>query len=606
MHSCSIWRPDWLKSLVVCLHIRSLCVIESGTGTGLRRGHEISVEMAGYSLLSIFDTSFRPRLDSALWKGNPFTVKTGAMSLLDGLIIVAYLAGMIGLSVYLGRGQSTEEDYFVGGRNLPWWAVGLSTMATQTSAISFISIPAFVALRPGGGLTWLQYELAVPLAIVLVMALLLPFFRRLELVSVYEYLEHRFSPSVRTLVSFIFLLSRGLGTGVAVYASAIVLSVCLEIPLGATILIIGVVTLIYDTIGGISAVVYSDVIQMIILMAGILLCLSYALDDVGGIEAVLQSIPEGRLQTIDPATGLGDGGTVPFWAFLIGGFFLYASYYGTDQSQVQRELSAPSAEETRLSLLFNGFARFPLTLLYVAMGLVVGAVYALSPDLRSTIPPGKPDYLIPQFILLYLPPGVRAILFAALLASAMSSLDSALNSLSAATMRDFIEPRLKSRTRVFRLSKLTTVVWGVAITGFAFLVGRISTTIIESINKIGSAFYGPILAAFLVGVLSGKANASGVICGILAGVGLNLALWLWRPGIHWMWWNCSGCLTSAFVALLVSRLCTSPPSERSESYVLRPRDILKAERRWLPAYLTLILYFLLMLGSLLVIDAVVG
>ena len=530
------------------------------------------------------------------------------MSLLDGSIIVAYLIGMIGLSVYLGRGQSNEEDYFVGGRNLPWWAVGLSTMATQTSAISFISIPAFVALRPGGGLTWLQYELAVPLAILLVMAVLLPFFRRLELVSVYEYLEYRFSPSVRTLVSFIFLLSRGLGTGVAVYASAIVLSVCLEIPLGATILIIGIVTLIYDTLGGISAVVYSDVIQMVILLAGIFLCLGYALVDVGGVEAMMQSIPQDRFRAIDPSTGLGDGGPAPFWAFLIGGFFLYASYYGTDQSQVQRELSAPSADETRLSLLFNGFARFPLTLLYVAMGLVVGAVYTLSPDLRSSIPSDKPDYLIPQFIVLYLPQGVRAVLFAAILASAMSSLDSALNSLSAATMRDFIEPRLKDkhRTRVFRLSKLTTVAWGGVITGFAFLVGRISSTIIESINKIGSAFYGPILAAFLVGVLSRKGNAPGVTTGILAGVGLNLFLWLACPGIHWMWWNCFGCLTTAFVALMVSRLNASPPSERSESYVLRRSGILKTERPWFPAYLSLVLYFCLMLGTLLVIDRLVG
>jgi SSS family solute:Na+ symporter len=187
----------------------------------------------------------------------------------------------------------------------------------------------------------------------------------------------------------------------------------------------------------------------------------------------------------------------------------------------------------------------------------------------------------------------------------MSSLDSALNSLSAATMRDFIEPRLKSRTRVFRLSKVTTVAWGVAITGFAFLVGRISTTVIESINKIGSAFYGPILAAFLVGVLSGKANAQGVIAGILAGVGLNLFLWLDCPGIHWMWWNCFGCLTTAFVALLVSRFSTSPPSERSDSYVLRGRGILKAERRWFPAHLSLIVYFFMMLGSLLLIDRLV-
>jgi SSS family solute:Na+ symporter len=528
------------------------------------------------------------------------------MNLLDGSIVVAYLAGMIGLSVYLGRGQSSEEDYFVGGRKLPWWAVGLSTMATQTSAISFISIPAFVALRPGGGLTWLQYELAVPLAILLVMAFLLPFFRRLELVSVYEYLEYRFSPSVRTLVSLIFLLSRGLGTGVAVYASAIVLSVCLGIPLWATILIIGMVTLIYDTLGGISAVVYSDVIQMVILVAGILVCLGYALSDVGGVEAVLRSVPDERLRTIDPSTGLGSGGAVPFWAFLIGGFFLYASYYGTDQSQVQRELSAPSADETRLSLLFNGLARFPLTLLYVAMGLVVGAVYALAPELRSSVPPDRPDYLIPQFVLLYLPPGVRAILFAALLASAMSSLDSALNSLSAATMRDFIEPRVRNRSRIFRLSKLTTVAWGLAITGFAFLVGRISATIIESINKIGSAFYGPILAAFLVGVLSRRANARGVIAGILAGVCLNLYLWAACPAVHWMWWNCLGCLTSVLVALFVSSVSASPPREQTRHYVLSCSAVLRSERSWLTAYLSMILYFLLILGSLLLIDRLAG
>jgi SSS family solute:Na+ symporter len=194
----------------------------------------------------------------------------------DWFVISAYMCAMIGLSVWIGRGQSSNEDYFVGGRNLPWWAVGLSTMATQTSAISFISIPAFVALKSGGGLTWLQYELAVPLAIILVMAFLIPFFRRLKLISVYGYLEERFDPSVRSLVSLIFLISRGLGSGVGVYASAIVLAVCLGVPLWATILIIGVVTIIYDTIGGISAVVYSDVIQMAILVSGIILCIAYA------------------------------------------------------------------------------------------------------------------------------------------------------------------------------------------------------------------------------------------------------------------------------------------------------------------------------------------
>ena len=136
------------------------------------------------------------------------------MNSLDWSIIITYLCAMIGLSIFLGRNQSNEEDYFVGGRKLSWWAVGISTMATQTSAISFISIPAFVALREGGGLTWLQYELAVPLAIILVMVFLIPFFRKLQLVSVYEYLEWRFGPSVRYLVSGVFLVSRGLATGV--------------------------------------------------------------------------------------------------------------------------------------------------------------------------------------------------------------------------------------------------------------------------------------------------------------------------------------------------------------------------------------------------------
>ncbi len=143
------------------------------------------------------------------------------MNFLDWTVIMFYFVGMIGLSVYLGRRQSSQEDYFVGGRKLSWWAVGLSTMATQTSAISFISIPTFVALKAGGGLTWLQYELAVPLAIIVVMVFLIPLFRELQLVSVYEYLEFRYNRSVRQLVSGIFLISRALGTGVGVYASAV-------------------------------------------------------------------------------------------------------------------------------------------------------------------------------------------------------------------------------------------------------------------------------------------------------------------------------------------------------------------------------------------------
>ncbi len=199
------------------------------------------------------------------------------MNTLDWTVIGFYMAGMIVLSVRMGRGQESQEDYYVGGRDLPWWAVGVSTTATQSSSVSFISVPAFVALVQGGGLTWLQYEVAVPLAMIFIMIFLLPLFRKLELISVYEYLELRFGSGTRSFLSAVFLFSRGLGTGVGVYASAIPISVALGLDLSVTILAIGIITLIYDTIGGMKAVVYSDVLQMVILLAGIGLCIGYAL-----------------------------------------------------------------------------------------------------------------------------------------------------------------------------------------------------------------------------------------------------------------------------------------------------------------------------------------
>jgi SSS family solute:Na+ symporter len=386
-----------------------------------------------------------------------------------------------------------------------------------------------------------------------------------------------------------------LAAGVAVYASAIVLSVCLEIPLWATILTVGVVTIIYDTIGGITAVVYSDVIQMIMLLGGIVLCIFYAVDISGGLEATWSSFPDSRRVALEPSLGIGADSAAPFWPFLLGGFFLYISYYGTDQSQVQRELSAASTEETKKSLLWNGLARFPLTVLYVVLGISLLAAYQKSPELAAQVPDDKPDYLVPQFVLLYIPQGVRALIFASLLAAAMSSLDSALNSLSASTMRDFIGRKLRDPSRLLFYSKLTTVGWGILITAFAFLAGSISETVIEAVNKVGSAFYGPILATFLVGILFHRTTPFGILMGLPAGVGLNLFLWLVLPEVHWMWWNCTGFLTTAAVAFLCSRFPASTPPHGAESYVLEKKAIREDSRRWGWAYTLLAAYFVLML-----------
>jgi Na+/proline symporter len=337
---------------------------------------------------------------------------------------------------------------------------------------------------------------------------------------------------------------------------------------------------------------------------GILLCIGFAVDTVGGLDVALAVLPATRRQAIDWSGGLQGAGGAPFWAFVVGGFFLYAAYYGTDQSQVQRELSARTTAETKISLLLNGFARFPLTALYVLMGVAIWAVYKSSPDLISDIPFGQPDYMVPHFVAHYIPAGLRGLIFSALLAAAMSSLDSALNSLSAATMKDFIEPHVKDTRHLLRFSKITTVGWGVLITGFAFCVGDISDTVIESINKIGSAFSGPILATFIVGVISRRVHTRDILAGLIAGVGLNLYLWHFQPSVHWMWWNAFGFLMTAGLASFSSLFTAPPPDDVVARYTLHGLTAAEraTEKKWLPVYGGLIFYFFLMLGLLAIVS----
>ena len=528
------------------------------------------------------------------------------MHLADWWMIGIYLVLLVGMSVLVGRGQTGQDDYYVGGRDLPWWAVGISTMATQTSAVSFISIPAFVALKPEGGLTWIQYELAVPLAMIATSIGLLPLFRKLELISVYEYLELRFGPGMRTLISAIFLLSRGFGTAVGLYASAIVLAVAMQWPIWATILLMGVFTVVYDMIGGMRAVVYSDVVQALILFVGLFVCIGFATKDLGGVQATLDLIPAERLNTLDLSLGLGDGSHAPLWGFLIGAFFLYVSYYGTDQSQAQRALSARNVRDTRRSLMLNGYVRFPLASLYLALGVALGAFYYTSADLRAQVPAERVDYLVPVFVLYHLPDGIRGLLVAALLAASMSSLDSALNSLSAATMRDFVERRWRLSERAsLWYGRLSTLAWGVFVTAFAHAVGGIADTVIEAINKVGSAVYGPILAAFTMGVLSRRAGTAAVAAGVVAGVGLNLGLWIALPGVFWMWWNFFGWLAAVVVTLVVAWVLPRPQREVAP-YTLAGSGLFRELPLWSRGETAMLVYFFVILGAVIVADRVLG
>jgi SSS family transporter len=488
------------------------------------------------------------------------------MNALDLAIIAIYLVGLLLLG-RMFRDNQNSKDYFLGGKQFGWFSLSISTLATQLSAISFVSAPAFVGLKAGGGMTWLTYEFAVPLAMIFLMVFLIPPLYASGVVSVYGYLEKRFGRSTRLLLSGVFQISRAFGTSVMIYAIALILTSVMAIPMWMTILLIGVVTLVYSLQGGMKAVVYGDVIQMMILFAGIVICLIFGLQAIGGWDAFLQQVDPERLSVINfEKTGFKEGDEFGFWPMLLGGFFLYASYYGTDQSQVQRLFSAPNLPTLKKTLLWNGLLRFPITLTYCIMGLVIGTLVVLQPDFAAEIPADKPDLMIPVFIRDFLPHGVIGILMVAIFSAAMSSLSSAVNSLSAASVEDFFASKKElSDQEYMRYSKYTVLFWGVVCIGLAFFTGDIAETVIEAINKVGSLFYGPILATFIAAVGIKRIKGTAANIGLLLGVAVNVYLWLFVPSVFWFWWNAVGAIVTLGSALLVSYLF---PGKDSFSFVM--------------------------------------
>lgn len=498
------------------------------------------------------------------------------MNYLDWIVIVIYLMVVILLALYFNLRQNNTEDYYLGGRKIKWWQSGASTMATQLGAISFVSAPAFVALKENGGLKWLSYEFGVPLALILVMAVIIPILHQKHYISIYQFLEDRFDAGTRSLVSFFFQLGRGLATAMAVLAGGLVLSTALDISTETAIILIGSVTVLYDVLGGIRVVILSDVLQMVIIIAGILIC-GYVAFSIVGIETTLSTISADRLQVFDfTHFGFREGETYAFWPMLIGGIFLYASYYGTDQSQVQRELSVGHVDEVRKSLIVNAVGRFPLVLSYCLMGLFVGAVFTrpetlgqvgsalgVSASQVGQILQQEPDRMVPMFIVSFLPNGLIGFIFIAIMAALMSSLDSGLNSLSAVTMKDFYQRYIRpdaSEKHYFKISKLITLFWGLFCVSVALLFYEISEaasqTTIVWINAIGSTLYGPILAAFLTGMFVKKMRAGSIKIGIISGILVNLLVLFFTP-VSWLWWNVIGFIVTIGAAFLMEKFVLS-------------------------------------------------
>lgn len=499
------------------------------------------------------------------------------MNILDYAVIAVYILGLLVFGFML-REQSSEDDYFLGGRTMGWFPLTLSTMATQLSAISFVSAPAFVGLREGGGLVWLTWELSVPLAMILVMFVVAPALYKAGVVSIYEYLEKRFDRSTRVLISVFVQIVRAFATGAMVYAMAIILQAILEVPLWQSIVAVGVITLIYSTSGGMKAVVYGDAIQMILIFGGLFIVALYALPVVGGFDGFLQSVDRDRLTVIHWDSLGVSGDEFGFLPMLFGGFVLYASYYGCDQTQAQRILSAKDMGDARKLLFANGLLRFPLVVLYCFVGLIIGVAFANDATMFAQIPDGKVDLMMPVFIIEHLPHGVIGLLMIAIMAAAMSSLSSAVNSLAAVTLEDLEALNIitSDKDKQVHWARIVSTFWGVVILFLSAFVGSIAPTVIEAINKVGSALYGPVLAVFLVAILSKKIDSRGVNVGLFVGLFFNIYLWKAQPNVFWMWWNFIGLVVTAGVAYIVHHVLSQPEKESTDSVPgfteVRPRS----------------------------------
>ena len=487
------------------------------------------------------------------------------MNPVDYAIVSVYAAAMLWLGIRFKR-NAAGKDYFLGGKQFGAFPLCMSTMATQLSAISFVSAPAFVGLRRGGGMQWLMYELGLPLAMVLVISYIGPVLYRSGVVSVYSFLGTRFDRRTRRLLGLVFLISRSFATAVTIYAVCLILSSILGYPFWKTMLVLSFVTVAYSLEGGMRAIVYSEVAQMIIKVLGIFAIIACGLHYLGGWGAFVAHVDQSRLVAVDFRNFGVDGREFGFWPMLVGGIFLYCSYYGTDQLQAQRILSARDEPSVRSLLLANGLLRFPITLAYCFGGLVVGTLVGVDHSFSAMIPASKPDLMIPVFITHYLPHGLVGLIVVAIIAAGMSAFSSNLNSLSAVTMEDFLgETRFITKVNYVAFSKALTLFWGLVTVGMAFNVEHFAATAIEAINKFSSIFYGPILAVFILAVFARRVGAVAANVGLIGGVVANLVLALFFKEVFWFWWNAAGGTVTLALGLATSLVVPRPAPDRPEA-----------------------------------------
>ena len=477
---------------------------------------------------------------------------------IDLLIIAAYLAGITLFGLRFRKRQRTMRDYFLADRNIPWCAIALSIVAAETSTLTIISIPG---LAYDSNLTFLQVVMGYVIGRVIISFVLLPQYFRGELYTAYQLIERRFGPELRTVTAGLFLLTRAAAEGVRVYAVSIVVSIALGTGEVTSIAIITLLTLIYTFEGGLTAVIWTDVVQTFIYVGGTLVGLFTILHLVPGGWGAVQSIAGGlhKFQVFDASISaqwpfVNFARPYTLWAGIIGGAFLTTASHGTDQLIVQRLLAARNQRQSALALLSSGVAVFFQFGLFLFVGVMLFAYYRV-PSAAF----GRADRIYPTFIVTRMPHGIAGLLIAAILAAAMSNLSAALNSLSSSSIMDFY---LRFRADVseagrLRLARMATVGWAMVLFGLAFLALHRVGRVVEVGLQIASVAYGALLGVFLLGVLTRRANQAGAMIGMLCGLAMELYLWKWSQ-VAFTWWVAIGTCVTFAVGYTASVLWRTP------------------------------------------------
>jgi len=504
----------------------------------------------------------------------PWFAHRSHLSVIDLALVVVYLAGITLFGLRFRRSADRSlRSYFLADRNLPWWAIALSIVAAETSTLTIISVPG---LAFAGDFGFLQIAIGYLLGRIVICILFLPRYFRGELLTAYQVIGQRFGGGLQRFTAAIFLVMRAAAEGVRVFAVAIVVGVSIGTGDLASIAILSALTLVYTFEGGMAAVIWTDVVQMILYVVGSVTALITVCHRIpGGWPALLSAAGAAhKLTLLHFSWSIAE--TYTFQAGVIGGCFLTMASHGTDQLMVQRLLAAKNLRESRIALLSSGVVIFFQFALFLFIGAGLWVYYRS----LGTGPGVSSDRIFPAFIVHQMPTGIAGLMIAAVLAAAMSNLSAALNSLASTSVVDFYLPRHPEMSEHLRtrLSRLLTVVWAVILFALA-MFSRNGGHVVEIGLSIASVLWGAMLGVFLLGTLSRRASETGALAGMIAALAVNLLLALqaslpriavaghtfYVPKVAWTWWVLIGSLVTCVVGYAVSLVFPSSSKPQAGS-----------------------------------------